>query len=236
MTSTVAEKSMGNRMLASIPAAELARIRPHLEEIDLPLNTLLLTAEGAPEAVYFPTTAIASIVAHPGKSMIEAATVGREGFVGLPVFLGGVSSTTTIVQVPGSGYRVRASEFMSVLDDCPNLTALLNRYSLGMLDEASLTAGCNRTHPLEERCAKWLLLIHDRIDGDAFEITHKFLAVMLGVRRAGVTVAAGTLQKAGMLRYSRGKVTIVNREALAQSTCSCYAKLQDIQQRVFRLS
>lgn len=220
-------------MLASIPALEFARIEPLLEEMNLPLNSILLAANGLPKAVYFPRTAIASIVAHPGKSMIEAATVGREGFVGLPVFLGGVSSTTTIVQVAGSGYRVRAADFMTALRECPQLHALLNRYSLGIMDEASLTAGCNRTHPLEERCAKWLLLCHDRTEGDVIELTHKYLAVMLGVRRAGVTVAAGTLQNAGIIRYSRGKVTVVNRGALEKASCSCYSKLQDIQKRIF---
>ena len=236
MTSVAVEQGMANRMLASIPAAELARLQPMLEEMDLPINSVLLAADGKAKAVYFPTTAIASIVAHPGKSMIEAATVGREGFVGLPVFLGGISSTTTIIQIAGNGYRVRASEFVAALRECPQLTALLNRYSIGMMDEASLTAGCNRTHPLEERCAKWLLLIHDRTDGASFELTHKFLAVMLGVRRAGVTVAAGTLQSAGIIRYSRGKVTVLDRDALEKASCSCYRKLQDIQQRIFAAS
>lgn len=233
MSSVALQLGLTNRVLASIPSEELALLRPHLEEMELATNAILLAPDGKPKAVYFPTTAIASIVAHPGKSMIEAATVGREGFIGMPVFLGGVSSTTTLVQIPGSGYRVRAADFMTVLRDCPHLTALLNRYSLGQMDEAALTAGCNRAHPLEERCAKWLLLCHDRVEGDVFELTHKFLAVMLGVRRAGVTVAAGTLQQAGMIRYSRGKVTVLDRAALERASCSCFGKLQEIQRRIF---
>jgi CRP-like cAMP-binding protein len=223
-------------MLAYIPEAERAQLLPYLEQVDFSLNSIMLEADKPAKAVFFPTTAIASVVAHPGKSMIEASTVGREGFVGLPVFLGGISSTTTIVQIPGAAYRMNADEFSAALRDMPGLTTLLYRYSLAAMDEASQTAACNRTHPLEERCAKWMLLVHDRVDADTFPLTHKYLAVMLGVRRAGVTVAAGTLQKAGMISYTRGSVTVLDRAALERASCDCYEKLKRVRERVFSSS
>ena len=234
MTSAAPDRALSNRVLASLPEAERAQLLPYLEEVDFSLNSVLLAADTKPRAVYFPTSTIASVVAHPGKAMIEAATVGREGFVGLPVFLGGVSSTTTIVQLAGSAYRMRADDFISSLADSPELKALLHRYALAMMDEASQTAACNRTHPLEERCAKWLLLVHDRVESASFPLTHKFLAVMLGVRRAGITVAAGTLQKAGIISYTRGRVNILDRAALERASCDCYDKLRRVRERVFR--
>ena len=232
MTSVAIDRALSNRILAYIPEAERAHLMSYLEEVEFPINSVMLAADTKPKAVYFPIDVIASMVAHPGKSMIEAATVGREGFVGLPVFLGGVSSTTTIVQLAGSAYRMRAEDFLSSLPDMPELTALLHRYALATMDEASQTAACNRTHPLEERCAKWLLVVHDRVDEMSFALTHKFLAVMLGVRRAGVTVAAGALQKAGIISYTRGRVTILNRAALEQASCDCYEKLRRVRERV----
>jgi CRP-like cAMP-binding protein len=233
MTSAPTERIRTNRILSYVPERERALFVPYLEEVEFAMNAIMLHPDIKPRAVFFPLTSIASVVAHPGESMIEAATVGREGFVGLPVFLGGISSTTVIVQIGGSALRMRAEDFQAAMAEAPEMSALLHRYSVAIMDEASQTAACNRTHPLEERCAKWILMVHDRVDGDTFPLTHKYLAVMLGVRRAGVTVAAGTLAKAGMITYTRGRVTVVDRTALEEASCDCYEKLLRVRERVF---
>lgn len=218
-----------NVLLSRIPAEELATLRPHLQKIHCGLGTVIIQPDTKIEHVVFPETMIASIVALPNAERIEAVSVGREGFVGFPALLGGTTLTQTIVQIIGDGYRVPADTFVEVIEAMPKFKAMLYRYIMIVLDETSLTAACNRAHPLNERCAKWLLLVRDRHDESQFLLTHKFLATMLGVRRAGVTVAAGTLQKAGMIRYSRGKVTIVNHAMLEGTACECYEIIRKLQ-------
>jgi CRP-like cAMP-binding protein len=218
-----------NVLLSSLPAEELATLRPYLEKIHCGLGTVLIQPDEKIEFVVFPETLIASIVALPNAERIEAVSVGREGFVGFPALLGGTTLTQTIVQIVGDAYRVPADRFVQLLETMPRCKAILHRYMMVVIDETSLTAACNRAHPLNERCAKWLLLVRDRHDESQFLLTHKFLATMLGVRRAGVTVAAGTLQKAGMIRYSRGKVTILNHELLEGAACECYEMIRKLQ-------
>ncbi|HUQ98167.1 MAG TPA: Crp/Fnr family transcriptional regulator [Gemmatimonadaceae bacterium] len=218
-----------NLLLSRIPADELASLSPHLEKVHYGLGTVIIQPDSPVDYVVFPETLIASIVALPNAERIEAVSVGREGFVGFPALLGGTSLTQTIVQIVGEGYRVEADTFVELLETMPKFKAMLYRYIMIVLDETSLTAACNRAHPLNERCAKWLLLVRDRHDESQFLLTHKFLATMLGVRRAGVTVAAGTLQKAGMIRYSRGKVTIVNHAMLEGTACECYEIIRKLQ-------
>jgi CRP-like cAMP-binding protein len=218
-----------NVLLAGVPLEEMSQLRPHLERIHCELGQVLIQPETEIDFVYFPESFIGSVVALPNAERIEAVSVGREGFIGFPVLLGGTTVTQTIVQILGDGYRVPAAVFLRLIESMPRLKAMLNRYMLVVLDETSLTAACNRAHPLNERCAKWLLLVRDRHDDSQFLLTHKFLATMLGVRRAGVTVAAGTLQKAGMIRYSRGKVTIVNHELLEGAACECYVTIRRLQ-------
>ena len=218
-----------NALLSRIPPEELSTLRPHLEKIHCGIGTVLIQAEQKIDYVIFPETLIASVVALPNAERIEAVSVGCEGFVGFPALLGGTTLTQTIVQILGDGYRVPADLFVEVIKTMPRFRAMLHRYMMVVIDETSLTAACNRAHPLNERCAKWLLLVRDRHDESQFLLTHKFLATMLGVRRAGVTVAAGTLQKAGMIRYSRGKVTIVNHELLESAACDCYETIRKLQ-------
>lgn len=218
-----------NSLLSRIPTEELATLAPHLQRIHCGLGTVLIPPDTKVEYVVFPETMIASIVALPNAERIEAVSVGREGFVGFSALLGGTTLTQTIVQIIGEGYRVPADIFVDLIETMPRFKAMLYRYIMIVLDETSLTAACNRAHPLNERCAKWLLLVRDRHDESQFLLTHKFLATMLGVRRAGVTVAAGTLQKAGMIRYSRGKVTIVNHAMLEGTACECYEIIRKLQ-------
>ena len=228
-TALATQPTFRNEILASIPAAELDLLLPKLSFLPFGLGNVLITPEVEVEFIYFPETLIASVVALPNGERIEAVSVGREGFVGIPAVLGGFTLSQTIVQIAGDAYRIGAKQLSSMLHELPKLLELMNRYIMITIDEISLTAACNRAHPLSERCAKWLLLVRDRQEEDVFLLTHKFLATMLGVRRAGVTVAAGILQKAGIIRYSRGRVTVLDHRALEEATCECYGMIRKLQ-------
>ena len=221
-----------NQLLAALPANEYALLRSKLETVDLEINDVLIRADEPVRFVYFPHTALGSMVASPGGQMVEAASIGREGFVGLPALFDSVSTTVTVTQVAGRADRMRSEEFIDLLSDMPVMTTLLRRYALAIFDQVAHTAACNRAHPIVERCAKWLLVISDRTGGDEFRITHQYLATMLGVRRAGVTVAAGILQKAGTIRFTRGKVLILDRAKLKDCACDCYPILAHVSGRV----
>ena len=140
---------------------------------------------------------------------------------------GGIAGSNTFVQVPGDAPRVSESKFVAGAADRPALRRLLNRYTQAFIAQVSQTAACNRAHKLEERCARWLLMTHDRINGEnTFPLTHQFLAFMLGVRRSGVTIAAGTLQQAGLIKYTRGRITVTDRKGLEAASCECYRIVQ----------
>lgn len=161
--------------------------------------------------------------------LVEGATIGREGMVGLAVYLGdGIGTETAFCQVAGPAARVRARDFRAAVDRSPVLQDVLRRYALALMGQMTRTAGCNRIHPVEERCARWLLLTSDRVGEDAFPLTHEFLAAMLGVRRATVTVAAGILQQAGLVDYRRGQIRILDRERLEDAACEDYRLTNEI--------
>ena len=212
-----------NRLLASLPAAELERLRPHLETVRFEQRELLFDAEQPIRHVYFPETTVVSIVSTlRNGNAVEVATAGCEGMAGLSVFLGtDTSSTRAFAQVPGVAWRLDATAFAELASTGP-LHLLMLRYTEAFLTQVAQTAACNGAHLVEERCARWLLMTHDRVDGDEFPLTHEFLAFMLGVRRAGVTVAMRALQDAGLVRYSRGWVTVVDRTGLERTSCECY--------------
>ncbi|HEX2717910.1 MAG TPA: Crp/Fnr family transcriptional regulator, partial [Gemmatimonadaceae bacterium] len=177
--------------------------------------------------VYFPETCVVSLIStlHHGGA-VEVGTVGCEGMAGLPVFLAdNESPMRAIVQIPGAALRVDA-EYFARATAVGRLHVLLLRYTQAFLTQVAQTAACNAAHLVEERCARWLLATRDRVDGDTFPLTHEFLAFMLGVRRAGVTVAMQALQDAGLVRYGRGWVTIVNRGGLEAASCECYATVR----------
>ena len=213
-----------NRLLRALPPDEYQWLEPHLKSVSL-THKQVLAGENEPfRHVYFIETGVISVVNHVAGGTVEVGTIGNEGLAGLSVFLDvNAIPSRTFVQVPGEAKRIAADIFAAGADERPVLRRVLHRYTQAFLTQVSQTAACNRAHELQERCARWLLMTHDRVAGaDSFPITHEFLSFMLGVRRAGVTVAAGTLQRAGLIRYSRGKVTVLDREGLEAASCECY--------------
>lgn len=175
--------------------------------------------------VYFPLSAIFSLVAMAdGKAVIEVATIGREGMVGLPFFLGAASSPhSSFCQIPGTAARLRADELRTVLNGSGVLHDALNRYTQSTMVQIAQNVVCNGTHTVVQRACRWLLTTHDRVGHEQFELTQEFLAQMLGVRRPTVSDTASRLQAEGLIRYSRGMITITNRKGLERRTCPCYA-------------
>jgi CRP-like cAMP-binding protein len=220
----VAPTLPGNRLLAALPAGEYRRLRAHLERVELEFKHLLFEVDVPIEHVYFPETIVVSILAvMPDGSAVEVATAGREGMVGLPVFLGADRmAAQAFVQVPGHAWRMSAEALREHSQRLGGLRALLERYTQALFTQVSQGSACNRLHSLEERCARWLLMTQDRVGTGEFPITQQFLSQMLGVRRASVSEVASTLQREGLIRYNRGRVAIVDREGLESSACECY--------------
>ena len=218
-----------NQLLASLNPAARNRVVSRMEAIDLPVKQVLYTGGKSLEHVYFPLTGVVSLIlaadgVEGGEGGVEIGTVGNEGFVGLPLLLAtDAMPTTAFSQVPGSALRMSADDFRDELDRNDELRTLLLRYTQALFNQVAQAAFCNRAHTIEQRCARWLLMTHDRVGRDEFPLTHEFLSQMLGVRRAGVTVAAGMLQRAGMIRYARGIIRIEDRPALEAAACTCYA-------------
>jgi CRP-like cAMP-binding protein len=218
------KRPVGNEILLDLPADERNLVFSNLEPVSLKLHDVLHEPGGPIEFGYFPNGGIVSIlsVLSNGKSL-EVGLVGREGFVGLPLVVGFRSSPTrAICQASGTAWRIVASALVQVLVQCPKLVKALDRYSLTLGMQASQVAACNGLHEVDERLARWLLMCHDRLGGDSVPLTQEFLSQMLGIRRASVTVAAGILQKAGLIRSAQGTVTILNRKGLEDLACECY--------------
>jgi CRP-like cAMP-binding protein len=220
-----ARKSVRNEILLGLPSREFGVLTPELELVEL-MTHQVLNEMGQPiEWCYFVEQGLVSIlnVMSDGKS-VEIGITGKEGFVGLPLVVGlNTSATRAVVQVAASAYRMRSTALVGVLEKCLKLEKSLNRYSQVLGLQAAQVAACNRLHAVEQRLARWLLMSQDRLGGDVVQLTQEFLAHMLGTRRASVTVAAGTLQRASLIRYTRGSVTIVNRARLEATACECYA-------------
>ena len=218
-----------NQLLARLPAAAYAGLQPHLELVELAVGQVLWTSDGPIHAVYFPRTVVCSLLRPlADEPPVEAATVGHEGMLGVPVVLGAQTThTLAIAQVPGSAARVDAERFGTWLAAADGAGPLFLRYVAFLHEQTAQAVACNRRHGMDERCARWLLATHDRVGGDRFPLTHEFLAAMLGTRRASVTVAAGMLQHAGLIRYSRGRITVLDRARLEAASCECYAVIRD---------
>ncbi len=214
-----------NLILTSLSRAQRDRIIASSERVTLKRHMVLFDLDKPITSVYFLEEGVASLVnIFSDGSAVESATIGHEGMVGLPVFLGATTmSAQAFMQVPGSGYRLSTADFQGELEREPELRHSLNRYTQALITLLSQTSACNRRHSIEERCARWLLLTHDRVSGDSFDLTQKFLSIMLGVRRATVTVAAGMLRKAGLIRNDRGVITVLDRAGLEAASCECYA-------------
>lgn len=213
-----------NRILAALPAPALERLYPQLERVVLPLSEVLYESGARVQHVYFPVDSIVSLlrVLSDGASA-EIAVVGNEGIVGVALFMGGETmSNRTVVQSAGYAYRLRSQLLKAEFDQAGELQHLLLRYTQALLTQTSQTAVCNRHHSLDQQLCRWLLLSLDRVSSNQLTMTQELIANMLGVRRAGVTKAAGKLQRAGLIRYSRGHITVIDRPRLEGRACECY--------------
>jgi CRP-like cAMP-binding protein len=216
--------SRTNRILGALPPKEMDALRPLLETVRLACRQDLYEAGQPIDHVYFPHRGVISMVTvMPDGSAVEIATVGPEGMVGVPVFLGAEQmASKAFAQVPGEAARIEADAFRRAIAHSPALHRILLRYTLALMNQMAQNAACNRTHGVEERCARWLLMTQDRVHGDTFPLTQEFLAQMLGVRRPTVSIAAGMLAKAGLVSYVRGQMVILDREGLEAASCDCY--------------
>ena len=212
-----------NRLLGALGAEELNEILPLLESLPLTDGMPIYEPNEPITDVYFPISGVISLVSEMREGTVEVGTIGREGMTGLPLVLHATTMPSrAFVQVPGHAYRMRGADLCAVFRRSPRIERLVYRYVMALFDQAAQHAACNRLHALEERCARWLLMTHDRVDGDVLPLKQQFLAEMLGVHRPAVTIAAGALQKAGVIRYTRGKVTVLDRNALEEAACECY--------------
>ncbi len=213
-----------NQLLAALPDAEWERWRPQLEYVEMPLGQVLYESGSTLSHVYFPTTAIVSLLyVMEDGAPAEIAVVGHEGVVGVSLFMGGESTTSrAVVQSAGQGFRLGSQAMKDEFLRAPVLQLLL-RYTQALITQMAQTSVCNRHHSLDQQLCRWLLLSLDRLPGSELVVTQELMANMLGVRREGVTAAALSLKKAGLIRYARGRVTVLDRPGLEQRTCECYA-------------
>lgn len=213
-----------NRLLMALPPDDLVRLWPRLEAVELPFRKILHVPGQPIEAVYFPETSYVSMLAYmDGGDAAEVGMIGREGMVGLPVLLGADHDDIEgMVQSPGLALRMDAQAFREDLERLPTFRTLLLRYALVHHGQVVRTAACNGRHHIDQRLARWLLMAHDRCQQDEFPMTHEFLSLMLGVRRAGITITAGALQRAGLIRYERGRIDVTDRPGLESVACECY--------------
>jgi CRP-like cAMP-binding protein len=212
-----------------LPQAEFALLEPELEHVVLEFKDVLQEPGEPIKHIWFPKRGVMSLLSHMNNGeSVEVATVGRETAAGLSVVLGSPRiAQETVVQIPGEGHRLNVRVFDRDRDRLPVLNRLLLRAAAALVTQISQGSACNRLHPIESRCARWLLMTHDRVDDDRFPLTHEFLAQMLGVTRPSVTIAAGILQKAGLISYVRGWVDVLDRDGLEQTSCECYRIITD---------
>jgi CRP-like cAMP-binding protein len=220
----MAIEQSANRLLALLSSRDFARLRPHLQLVPLEYKKSLYCANKPIDFVYFIKTGVGSLVnTMKNGAASEVGTIGNEGVVGLPLLLGDTQGPTSVyVQVPGAGLRMKATVFSEELLRSNSMRIVMHRYAHAFFNQVAQSAACNHFHPLEQRCCRWLLMTHDRMKSDEFLLTQEFLAMMLGVQRTGVTLAASALQRAGLIRYSRGNVTVLDRRGLIRKSCECY--------------
>jgi CRP-like cAMP-binding protein len=218
----------GNQLLAALPRRDFERLRPQLETVTLGIKELIYEPNTPIPYIYFPNSGVTSILTtmKNGKAA-EVGTVGKEGMLGLPVFLGtDRSSGQSFSQVRGESLRLGADAFRAAIQRSRALVDLLHRYTQALFTQVSQSAACNSLHSIEERCCRWLLMTHERVEAEEFVLTQEFLAIMLGVRRASVAEVAEKLQQAGLIRYRRGQMRIVDRQGLEATACECYGVIR----------
>src|SRR5438105_9100842 len=218
-----------NVLLAALPEEHYRRLSAHLEAVPLSTKQVLFEPDQPISHVYFPQrgTVVSLVTPMQDGSIVEVANVGSEGFVGVGVYLEVVHvHYRAVCQIPGAAVRIKANLFRREADRSDALRKLLHRYTQVMIIQLSQGSACNRKHTVEQRCARWLLTTRDRVGSDTFPLTQEFLAQMLGVRRASVTVVARTLQNAGLIRYSRGTMTLLDVPRLGGASCECYGVIK----------
>ncbi len=214
-----------NKLLAALPATEICRLLPHLEHVKLSLGEVLYEAGGKLKYAYFPSDCIISMlyVLENGASA-EIAVVGNEGVLGISLFMGGdTTSSRAVVQSSGFAYRIKSNLLLEEFNRAGPLLRLLLRYTQALISQMTQTAVCNRHHGIDQQLCRWLLLSIDRLSSDSLTMTQELIANMLGVRREGVTEAAGKLQRKGLITYSRGHINVIDRPGLEKVVCECYA-------------
>lgn len=218
-----------NQILAALPQREYQRFRDCLEPVQLSLNEILIAANQKSESLYFPTQGVVSLMSVMGDgSTTEIGLIGKEGMVGILPFLGeGVSNSQSIVQGKGTAMRIDRQALQAECDRGKMLQKLLLRYTLKLFNQVSQCAACNNHHTVKQRTARWLLMLDDRSDRSTLLMTQQLLSRMLGVRRTGVTEVAKEIQRQGIIDYHRGKIKILDREALETVACECYQVLKD---------
>jgi CRP-like cAMP-binding protein len=218
-----------NRLLSTLPAEDYRQIAPQLEMVSLGLRHKLYESHKPIEYVYFPVDGVMSMLADMAEDrLVEVATVGNEGMIGLPLFLGATMTPgQAFAQVPGDALRMSAAAFVEATNQAPALPKLLHRYTQALMVQISQGTACNRVHEIEQRCARWLLFTHDRVGRDEFSLTQEFLGQMLGVRRATVNSIAIQFQDAGYIEYRRGRIRIRSRKKLETVSCHCYSVIRD---------
>jgi CRP-like cAMP-binding protein len=218
-----------NRLLAALPRDEYERILPHLGHVSFKLGEVVYESGGQMEHIYFPTTAIISLLyLMENGSSAEMGMAGKEGLVGVALFMGGnTMPNRAVVQSAGGAVRMKAQVLRDEFARGDAFQRLLLRYTQALLTQMSQTAVCNRLHEIEQQLCRWLLLSHDRLDTDELVMTQELIANMLGVRREGVTAAAGRLQEQGLISYVRGRIRILDRRGLEATVCECYRVVKD---------
>ncbi len=217
-----------NGLLASLKPEDLAAVLAVASVVRLKIRMRLYRQDGIIGAVYFPLTFMVSLlVTTEGSPQVEVATIGKEGVVGASELIQAQGAMgLNLVQLPGLGLRVETSAFLKLLDNRPAVRVLIHHHFYALTRQILYGAACNRVHSMQERCARWLLMTHDRASQDTFPLTQEFLSHMLGVRRATVNVATGMLKRAGFIQYVRGRITVVDRAALESASCGCYQAIK----------
>lgn len=217
-----------NRIISLLPADEAARLVPMLEQVHATLGEVLAEPGACMEWVYFPESGIASVVNVTDSGLVEVGTVGNEGMVGLCALLDAdPMPSRTLWQVQGMSLRMTRANLSASFLELPTFRALLLRYAHAFLVQVAQTASCNRKHHIDQRCARWLLMTHDRVATNTFGLTQRLLGVMLGVHRPAVTLSAQALQRAGLITYTRGSITIIDRAGLEAASCECHGIVRD---------
>jgi CRP-like cAMP-binding protein len=234
-TDSAATPARSNRLLELLPNGERLRLEASLQRIPIKPHDMLYPPGEPMENVYFPLWGVISLMTPlEDGSAVETAVVGNEGMVGVQAFLGGgsIGNAQAMGQVLGEALRMNADHFRAEVDAGGKLRQIMFSYSQALFTQISQGVACNGVHSIQDRCARWLLEAHDRAGSDEFVLTQEFLSDMLGVRRPSVTVAARTLQNAGVIRYRRGRITVVDREGLEEASCECYQAIKDEYRRL----